>query len=147
MITLFSSLSLWKIFTISLEMNLRQKKERKKFVVECKLTPLCTFLIFFSCYVLCLMSSKRENEPLLAGRLIWGFDVYFFFLHQIHASSYTQRIESIQCSKDCNEKKIKILFTKHHVLMKGGKFMGAYFYSIILFAFFLSLLNSCCMYK
>lgn len=95
MITLFSSLSLWKIFTISLEMNLRQKKERKKFVVECKLTPLCTFLIFFSCYVLCLMSSKRENEPLLAGRLIWGFDVYFFFLHQIHASSYTQRIESI----------------------------------------------------
>lgn len=26
-------------------------------------------------------------------------------------------------------------YSQHHVLMKGGKFMGAYFYSIILFVF------------
>jgi hypothetical protein len=35
---------------------------------------------------------------------------------------------------DVMEGKLKY-YSQHHVLMKGGKFMGAYFYSIILFVF------------
>mgnify|MGYP003454575486 FL=1 len=35
---------------------------------------------------------------------------------------------------DVMKRKLKY-YSQHHVLMKGGKFMGAYFYSIILFVF------------
>lgn len=89
-------------------------------------------------------SRKRENEPLLAGRLIWGFDIYFFFIrliqsketfYNVHTNTHEMYVRWVHVN--VINRKLKY-YSQHHVLMKGGKFMGAYFYSIILFVFFRS---------
>lgn len=84
MITLFTLLSLWKIFTISLQMNLRQKKERNS-SLNVNSHPSIRF---------CLMSSEKKRKWTFAsgevdlGELMFTFfpllASYNFNLHHIY---------------------------------------------------------------
>lgn len=85
---------------------------------------------------LCLMFLKKRN---LCWRGGWfGDSIFTFFYKETFYNKknnlYTHAKRRCLCNEYMWMGKLKY-YSQHHVLMKGGKFMGAYFYSIILFVF------------